>query len=162
MKFEYHIEKYSELGLIVKRGNTQNTVVFWDENEGAATYILELFRLSQEYHCFEYKDGFVQEAEIVEDDNALRCGQHLTTEAPGIVGNKFAVNQTYNGVHYNVLQFEFSMIKPVTTIQIERNVFYHSFNDLPCGDYIVCLKIENRLGETIAESTPYYFHINDA
>ena len=119
MKFEINKDKIRDLGLIVKRGNSNNTVLFWDENEQAASYIVEVFR------CVE--DNV--EAGFLSDYVAAKCSR--------------------------------GGAKPVCTIAVERNKFYHSINDLPCGYYIVCLKVENRNGEVVEESAPYCFNVED-
>ena len=44
MKFEFNINECKDLGLIVKRGNKDNIVVFFDAIEEASGYIIELYR----------------------------------------------------------------------------------------------------------------------
>ena len=97
-------------------------MLFWDENEEAMTYLIEVFRYA--------------------GDNKIEQG----------FLNNFVVASIS----------KFGKAKPVCTIAVERNKFYHSINDLPCGDYIVCLKVENKLGEVCEESAPYCFHIEDS
>lgn len=177
MKFDYKAKNYSYLGLIVKHGNINNVVFFWDENEAAARYLLEFFRIPDGDKGAELCEGFVREAEIYcYSDNAEKLrelGHHsgscLSTKAPGIVHGKFAMNKVSKDSNYfspytscEVLQFELSQIKPICTVTVERNTFYYSLNDLPCGDYIVCLKVEDRQGQISGESAPYYFHVDDA
>lgn len=61
MKFEYNKEKYADLGLIVKHGNSQNVVFFWDEVEDAASYVIEIYRYVGDR---KFSEGFM-------DDNAI-------------------------------------------------------------------------------------------
>ena len=175
MKFDYKAKNYSYLGLIVKHGNINNIVFFWDENESAARYLLDFFRIPDGDKGAQLFEGFVREAEIYDSDNAEKLrelgyngGCCLSTKAPGIVHGKFAMNKASKSDYFNnytsceVLQFEFSQIKPICTVTIERKTFYYSLNDLPCGDYILCLKVEDRQGQISGESAPYYFHVDDA
>ncbi len=121
MKFEYNKDKFAELGLIVKHGNCQNIVFFWDETEQAASYIVEIYRYVGDTQL---SRGFMNDSDV-----------YLTVKQ--------------------------GKAKPVCAITVERNKFYHSVNDLPCGDYIVCLKVEDRSGEICKEAKPYYFYIKD-
>lgn len=171
MKFEYNKEKYVDLGLIVKHGNVQNIVMFWDENKNAVSYILEFYRIDWNYK----EEGFFHETSIQEREVELydyrgsrkEIDKYLPISEPAIVSNNFASMREWNEGNggpkrSEVTFYKFDKAKPVCTIIVERNKFYHSINDLPCGDCIVCLKVENRNGEVYAESAPYYFHINDA
>ncbi len=173
MKFEYNKEKFAELGLIVKHGNCNNIVFFWNENDEAVSYNLEIYRIGWQYKnegAFE-EIGIVNSEAEVYDMNGRRkvANQRLSKQCPAIIENSYAVEREWKEgygsrptLRYEVLKYDFNFAFPVCTINIERNKFYHSINDLPCGDYIVCLKLENRSGEIFAESVPYYFHIDDA
>lgn len=169
MKFEYNKEKIVDLGLIVKHGNVQNIVMFWDENKNAVLYILEIYRIDWHYE----RNGFFEEVNILKQEieirvngrKAKRVNKYLSKTGLVLAENKFASMNTWREDGYDRSEVALASLdkaKPVSTIVVERNKFYHSINDLPCGDYIVCLKVENRNGEVYAESAPYYFHINDA
>lgn len=181
MKFVYNKEIYSDLGLIVKHGNIGNIVFFWDENNLAVNYILEIWRIPEGDKGEKIVEGFVQETEICDSEAALekvlgqepypyRRGENtcLGSLTPGIEWGKFAMNKIWQRRNEKafsrcqVIEFEFNSIKPICTISVDRNKFYHSINDLPHGDYIVCLKVEDRQGEIIEEAMPYYFHVEDA
>lgn len=177
MKFEYNKEKFADLGLIVKRGNIGNMVFFWEEQNDAVIYNLEIYRVPEDYETKLYVEGFIKEAKISSLTNDLqevlghpyanRNSNCVTTKAPGFVNGKIVFNcfgdySNWRYNHCNTMEFELAAIKPICAITVERNKFYHSINDLPCGDYIVCLKVENRNGEIFAESVPFYFHIEDA
>lgn len=44
MKFEFIESNSSNVGLVMSKGVSGNIVFFWDENEDAAEYVLELYR----------------------------------------------------------------------------------------------------------------------
>lgn len=169
MKFEYNETMFANLGLTVRHGNVQNIVFFWDEQPEAACYNLEIYRIDWRYK----QEGFFREAEVMERKVRVHyCGEPVTdkclsTDSPAIMAKQFAVtkwgdNNVCGDARSEVLFYEFEKAKPVCTVTVERNKFYHSVNDLPCGGYIVRLKAENRSGEIFAEAPPYYFHIDDA
>ena len=166
MKFEFNKEKYVDLGLIVKHGNMQNIVMFWDENAQAMSYILEIYRIDWNYE----NECFFEEATVKEQQdssyNRVAGDKSLSIDGPAVVSMQFAAMREWvENYRYNrseVTFHDFGQAKPVCTVAVDRNKFYHSINDLPCGDYIVCFKVEDRSGEICAQSAPYYFHINDA
>lgn len=54
---------------------------------------------------------------------------------------------------------DFSEVKYITTLESERNSLYFFINFLPVGKYIAILQAEDRTGENIECSYPYYFGI---
>ena len=45
--FDCNLKNRVENGLFVKNGNADNIVIFWDEYESAASYILDMYRLEE-------------------------------------------------------------------------------------------------------------------
>lgn len=178
MKFEFIESNSSNLGLVMSRGVSGNRVFFWDENEDAAEYVLELYRTplalkastfifpskvyEQEISIPVYSDermGFIKSTEInsrAEKQLSFIDGKLATTrewedDNPQYYREKIKRSK----MEYT----DFSEIKPVCVDSIDRNKFYKSYDDLAKGSYILLLKIMNRQGKEIARSYPYYFNI---
>ena len=64
-------------------------------------------------------------------------------------------NKSFRGVN----AVDFSEVKYITTLESERNGLYFFINFLPVGKYIAILQAEDRTGENIECSYPYYFGI---
>ena len=169
MKFEFIEGKSKEVGIVMSVGNAGNIVFFWDENESAAEYCIELYRSPLSFK----REGFIKSSTTVETEILIETYGHrekglnsAVQNAPAFVDGKLAGNNEwqegdfYHKVKRSTVVFkDFSEIKPVCVETIDRNRFYKSFNDLAKGAYIVLLKIINRKGEEIARSYPYYFNI---
>ena len=171
MKFEFDAKKCRDIGLEVKYGNVGNVVFFYDQIEAAAGYKLELFRLD-----FDMKqNGFLQLADIHINEGSIIGwetnisfkDEYITLKGPAYKGNDFLVmleREDYCRRKGKVRRTElnrypFSDVKPVCTLEMERNVFYASVSFLPEGNYICMLKVEDRTGNEIAASMPYYFKV---
>ena len=179
MKFEFNEEKSTNVGLVMSNGTTGNIVFFWDENEDAAEYVIELYRspISKKYSGF-ILFSEVQELEVSTSEYSdarrgfvdVKVKNTSINRTIGIVGDKLTTTRTWedtNPRNYRekvkrseVVYKEFSEVKPVCVEIIERNRFYKSFNDLAKGSYIAVLKLMNRGGEEISRSYPYYFTID--
>jgi hypothetical protein len=179
MKFEFNEEKSTNVGLVMSTGTIGNTVFFWDENEEAAEYVIELYRspISKKYNGFIFPSE-VQEREVSTSEYSdtrrrfvdVKVKNTSINRTIGIVGDKLTTTRTWedtNSGNYRgkvqrseVTYNEFSEVKPVCVEIIERNRFYKSFNDLAKGSYIAILKLMNRGGEEISRSYPYYFTID--
>ena len=175
MKFDFDYEKCSDVGLIVKYGNSNNVVFFYDQIEEAAGYRLELFRLE-----FDMKqNGFLQPADIKLNKGTMgyyggkpelyeyEYVTNLPAFLPGykeneLIGMREWQESDYHSRRINrteITRYPFSKVKPICTLEIERNVFYASVSFLSEGDYICILKAEDRAGNEIAASRPYYFKV---
>ena len=170
MKFEFDANKCRNVGLEVKYGNVGNVVFFYDQIEAAAGYKLELFRLD-----FDMKqNGFLQLADIkinkgikelyggrrenFEDQYVVNLPAYRDNELIGVrewqeSDYRKKINRT------ELSRYPFSKVKPICTLDMERNVFYASVSFLPKGNYICMLKVEDRTGNEIAASMPYYFKV---
>ncbi len=170
MKFEFDAAKCVDMGLEVKYGNVGNVVFFYDQIDEAAEYKLELFRLD-----FDMKqNGFLKPANIQVNKvvKELYGGRRETfedgyvTNAPSYKDDKLVemrewqesdsrkkVNRT------ELIYRPFAEVKPICTLEMERNIFYASVSFLPEGNYICILKAEDRMGNEIAASMPYYFKV---
>ncbi len=172
MKFEFNARKCRDVGLEVKYGNVGNVVFFYDQIEEAAGYKLELFRLDLDMK----QNGFLKPAEIRkkkgDKEEHLHRGkepfadEYLTVVAPAYQRNELIAQREWEERHgYNVIKrtaldrYPFSKVKPICTLEMERNVFYASVSFLPEGNYICLLKAEDRTGNEIAASKPYYFKV---
>ena len=170
MKFEFDAKKCRDIGLEVKYGNVGNVVFFYDQIEAAAGYKLELFRLD-----FDMKqNGFLQLADIQinKDVKELYGGKReafedeFITDAPAYEGEQLVAMREWQEQDYRrkvkrteLKRYPFSKVKPICTAEMERNVFYVSVSFLPEGNYICMLKVEDRTGNEIAASMPYYFKV---
>ena len=171
MKFEFDAKKCCDVGLEVKYGNVGNIVFFYDQIEAAAGYKLELFRLD-----FDMKpNGFLQLADIQinKDVKELYGGRREYFEDQYVVNlpayrdnELISVREWQESDDRNrkinrteLSRYPFSEVKPVCTLEMERNVFYASVSFLPEGNYICMLKVEDRTGNEIAASMPYYFKV---
>lgn len=165
MKFEFIESNSSNVGLVMSKGVSGNIVFFWDENEDAAEYDIEIYRSPLSFK----REGFIKSSTTVETEILIETYGHrenvvdsVVQNEPAFVDGKLAGNNEW---HYykvkrsTVVYKDFSEIKPVCVETIDRNRFYKSFNDLAKGAYIILLKIINRKGEEIARSYPYYFNI---
>jgi hypothetical protein len=185
MKFDFVKSKCFDLGLVVKHGNSDNVVFFFDENEDAACYKLRLFRTN----LVANSESFIVEDSIISDDIQYRnnndwfdlnsnhieknqdklCFQKedLFVQVKRIIRAKnVKINgqANYYGGYFDyeysdVLKEKFSDVKFITTIESDRNNLYFNVNFLPCGQYLAILDIENRNGEIFKTSIPYYFVI---
>ena len=178
MKFEFIESNSSNVGLVMSKGVSGNVVFFWDENDDAAEYILELFRSP-----FSIKAAtFILPSKVYEHEisipvysdekrrfiNATEINSRAERQ-PSFIEGKLATTryweeqdqQNYrNKIKRSKVEYtDFSEIKPVCVESIDRNTFYKSYNDLAQGSYILLLKIVNRKGEEITRSYPYYFNI---
>ena len=171
MKFEFDANKCRNVGLEVKYGNVGNVVFFYDQIEAAAGYKLELFRLD-----FDMKqNGFLQLADIqinkgvkelyggrrenFEDQYVVNLPAYRDNE---LIGVREWQESDYRSRKINrteLSRYPFSKVKPICTLDMERNVFYASVSFLPEGNYICILKAEDRMGNEIAASMPYYFKV---
>lgn len=169
MKFEFDAKKCCDVGLEVKYGNVGNVVFFYDQIEAAAGYKLELFRLD-----FDMKqNGFLQFADIQINKGVKELygdkrvfEDEFITDAPAYEGEQLVAMREWQEqdcrgkVKRTELQrYPFSKVKPICTLDMERNVFYASVSFLPEGNYICTLKAEDRTGNEIAASMPYYFKV---
>lgn len=170
MKFEFDAAKCKDMGLEVKYGNVGNVVFFYDQIEEAAGYKLELFRLDLDMK----QNGFLQPADIKINKGAkeLYGGRREAFEdefisnSPAYEGDLLVVMQEWQESDYRkktnrtrLERYPFSVVKPICTLEMERNVFYASVSFLPEGNYICILKAEDRMGNEIAASMPYYFKV---
>ena len=171
MKFEFDAVKCKDMGLEVKYGNVGNVVFFYDQIEEAAGYKLELFRLD-----FDMKqNGFLQLADIqinkgvktlygggsepFEDEYVANLPAYMGDE---LIGMREWQESDYRNRKINrteLSRYPFSKVKPICKLDMERNVFYASVSFLPKGNYICILKAEDRMGNEIAASMPYYFKV---
>ena len=173
MKFDFDIEKCGDVGLIVKYGNSNNVVFFFDENEDATSYSLELYRLDFDMG----NNGFLREVCEIQRVTAVKyfvtskesyVNECLTEPGnPYYRDHKLISQYVWEEEAYNpsrvkrvkILEYPFDQVKPICTIPIDRNTFYTSIDFLPEGRYICVLKIEDRMGEIIKRSVPYYFKV---
>lgn len=172
MKFQFNINECKDLGLIVKRGNKDNIVVFFDGDEEAGGYIIELYRLGFTLP----KEGFLQAANIIKKSEKVRKQispneykeieiTSLDIDGPAYIGNELVVTRRLNERDYHrrllnysqVEKYSFDRVKPICSIDIDRNQYYANIDFLPYGNYFLILKVENRSGEILATTIPYYF-----
>ena len=171
MKFEFDAKKCCDVGLEVKYGNVGNVVFFYDQIEAAAGYKLELFRLD-----FDMKqNGFLCLADIQIKKGVKRRydgtetfeDEYLTFAGPAYQEYELITQREWDELQYgnskikrtSLERFPFSKVKPICVLEMERNVFYASVSFLPEGNYICMLKVEDRTGNEIAASMPYYFKV---
>ena len=176
MKFEFDIRKCSDVGLVVKYGNSNNVVFFFDENEDAASYSLELYRLDFDMG----NNGFLREVcEIQKKEASYQKGydviEKYTDESlvspkqPYFDGKQLIAQREWNESTYEryrptitrheIIKYSFDEIKPICSISIDRRTFFASVDFLPEGEYICILNVEDRNGEIIKRSVPYYFKV---
>lgn len=170
MKFEFDASRCKNMGLKVKYGNVGNVVFFYDQLEEAAGYKLELFRLDLDMK----QNGFLQSADIKINKGAKEFyggrrevfEDEFISNSPAYEGNLLVVMKEWqesdSRKKINRTKLErhpFSVVKPICTLEMERNVFYASVSFLPEGNYICMLKAEDRMGNEIAASIPYYFKV---
>ena len=170
MKFEFNINECKDLGLIVKRGNKDNIVVFFDAIEEASGYIIELYRLEFTLP----KEGFLQAANIKSEKVRKQISPNeykeikiisLNIDGPAYIGNELVVTRRWDEKDYRgrsikisqVEKYSFDRVKPICSIDIDRNRYYANIDFLPYGNYLLILKVENRSGEILATTIPYYF-----
>ena len=172
MKFEFNINECKDLGLIVKRGNKDNIVVFFDAIEEASGYIIELYRAD----FMLPKEGFLQAANIIKKSEKVRKQispneykeieiTSLNIDGPAYIGNELVVTRRWDEKDYRgrsiklsqVEKYSFDRVKPICSIDIDRNQYYANIDFLPYGNYLLILKVENRSGEILATTIPYYF-----
>jgi hypothetical protein len=178
MKFEFDIRKCSDVGLVVKYGNSNNVVFFFDENEDAASYSLELYRLDFDMG----NNGFLREVCEIQKKEGTFCkngsyekyiNESLSVpNQPYFQGDELISQHKWNELDtspYNrrgsqierceLIKYSFEKVKPITSISIDRGTFYTSIDFLPEGEYICVLNIEDRMGEIFKKSVPYYFKV---
>lgn len=176
MKFDFDIKKCSDVGLVVKYGNSNNVVFFFDENEDAAVYSLELYRLNFDMG----NNGFLKNVcEIQKQELSYKKGygvvEKYTDEAlvspkqPYFDGKQLVSQREWDEPTYDryrptikrheIIKYSFDEIKPICSISIDRRTFFASVDFLPEGEYICILNVEDRNGEIIKRSVPYYFKI---
>ena len=150
MKFDFDYEKCSNVGLTVKYGRNHNVVFFYDEDEDAAGYSIELYRLGFE----ELRNGFLELGETEQK----YYGEGLVKEDRKPYFKDKNLLATRGGI--GVCRFPFEKIKPICTLSMDRHTFYASVDFLPVGQYICILKVEDRSGEIVKSSVPYYFTVS--
>jgi hypothetical protein len=179
MKFEFDIRKCSDVGLVVKDGNSNNVVFFFDENEDAASYSLELYRLDFDMG----NNGFLREVceiltskegELYKNGNYEKyINESLSVpNQPYFQGDELISQHKWNEMDTSpysrrgsqierceLIKYPFDEVKPICSISIDRNTFFASVDFLPEGEYICILNVEDRNGEIIKRSVPYYFKI---
>lgn len=170
MKFEFNINECKDLGLIVKRGNKDNIVVFFDAIEEASGYIIELYRADFMFPS----EGFLQAANVKSEKVRQQISPNeykeieitsLDIDGPAYIGNELVVTRRWNERDYHqrllnysqVEKYSFDRVKPICSIDIDRNQYYANIDFLPYGNYLLILKVENRSGEILATTIPYYF-----
>ena len=130
MKFEFDIRKCSDVGLVVKYGNSNNVVFFFDENEDAASYSLELYRLDFDMG----NNGFLREVcEIQKKEASYQKGydviEKYTDESlvspkqPYFDGKQLIAQREWNESTYDcyrptltrheIIKYSFDEIKPI-------------------------------------------------
>lgn len=187
MKFDFDLEKCSDVGLVVKHGNKDNVVLFFDEFEDASIYRATLFRTE-----VAFAEGFIQMANIISKKYEYRQpeGEYaeekiVNSPCPTFIEKKLVqqVNkriickyykpadfksysnscnfgkEEYGFDTYGVIYESFDKVKYITQIESQRNDLYINIDFLPCGHYFVVLHVENRNGEIIKTSVPYYFNV---
>lgn len=172
MKFEFNINECKDLGLIVKRGNKDNIVVFFDAIEEASGYIIELYRADFMFPS----EGFLQAANVKSEKVRQQISPNeykeieitsLDIDGPAYIGNELVVTRRWNERDYyrcllsysQVEKYSFDRVKPICSIDIDRNQYYANIDFLPYGNYLLILKVENRSGEILATTIPYYFAV---
>ena len=178
MKFVFKQDNYSDIGLIVKHGNKDNVVLFFDKIEDAALYRANLFRTNVNWQ----NDGFIKEEKVLHKfikfeiiNNYGRIKEEMKTSFyinepnyPSVVKDKLCF-QTYENICDRWGQHEitsvnyedFENVKFITSLESSRDELYINIDFLPCGSYFVCLEVENRGGEIIKSAVPYYFKIRN-
>lgn len=172
MKFELNESNNYELGLVVR--HYANIIgVFWDENPVAASYIIELYRLNFQFPS----EGFLSKVEITEstwrstkpyERNIMITNTEISVSSPAYIGKNFVKNdeklsdKKSQRQQYSVILYPFTSVKPVYYLTIERNRYYTALNDLVAGDYIIVLKSEDKQGNIIEQSIPYYFCVSES
>ena len=178
MKFDFDIKKCSDVGLIVKYGNSNSIVFFFDENEDAASYSLELYRLDFDMG----NNGFLREVcEILtrNEGSFYKNGNRETyvneslalPDQPYFQGDELISQHKWNELDTSyrrkverceLIKYSFEKVKPICSISIDRNTFFTSVDFILEGQYICVLKVEDRSGNTIAQSVPYYFIVSES
>ena len=172
MKFEFNEKDCKDFGLIVKHGNKDNIVVFYDKITDASGYIIELFRVNFALSG----EGFLQAANIQSEKVLKRTYQgheekentFVDVDGPAYVGNELVAVRRWDETDYyrttvkfsKVERYSFDMVKPICSISIDRNQYFANIDFLPYGNYLLVLKAENRNGEIIAATIPYYFVVS--
>jgi len=187
MKFGFDKNKCSDIGLIVKHGNKDNVVLFFDEVENAATYKAVLFRTDVVYGT----EKFLSEGNITQRKIKLRHFDNNIEEKdytllndhslPLFIGNNLVYQTKYKSSCesycfddsrnwmssgreceiYKVNEVPFEKVKYITQLESSRNDLYINIDFLPCGNYIVIVQAEDRNGQTIKCAMPYYFKVNE-
>ena len=73
MKFTFDKDRYCDLGLVLKHGNRDNIVLFFDEIEDAAIYRAKLFRTEVEFEI----EGSLREVELISKEVEYRLGRYV-------------------------------------------------------------------------------------
>ena len=187
MKFDFDYDKCSDVGLVVKHGNKDNVVLFFDEIEEAACYRANLFRTDIN---FGEQDGFLKKGEVTENpltihydyngatteviEQRLKNGdlrfieknlvQQITaSELTNCTIKNAGQSRSYYSNSYKlqkIREISFNEVKFISSLESGRNDLFINIDFLPCGYYFVILQAEDRNGNIIKESIPYYFKID--
>lgn len=167
MQFKFCADECSDVGLIVRHGNQDNVVLFFDENPEAACYQALLFRTDAVFPM----EGFLEEARIEESKVTRRYSEieiistRILNKSPVYQKEELVVpkseqfDRDAQKTIYSIERMEFDTIKFITCLESSRNNLYINITFLPIGQYFVILNVEGRSGETIETSLPYYFKV---
>ena len=178
MKFDFDIKKCSDVGLIVKYGNSNNVVFFFDENEDAASYSLELYRLDfdmgnngflrevceiqKQESSYQKRNGVIEkytDEALVSPKQPYFDGKQLVSQRAWDEPTYDRYRHTITITRHEIIKYSFDEIKPICSISIDRRTFFASVDFLPEGEYICILNVEDRMGEIFKKSVPYYFKV---
>ena len=137
----YNLTKGTSSGLVVDK-IAEGFCAFWDRNEKAAYYTVEILRAGQKRHI---KAKYPLKIVIVYQGNAV-----YTLNEKEQVYSISNVNPETVSVSLQDLRFMISET-------IERNKCFYSINGLPKGLYLIQVKAENRNGELLWKS--YLEHV---
>lgn len=137
----YNLTKGTSSGLVVDK-IAEGFCAFWDRNEKAAYYTVEILRAAQKRHI---KGKYPLKKVIVYQGNAV-----YTLNEKEQVYSISNVNPETVSVSLQDLRFMISET-------IERNKCFYSINGLPKGLYLIQVKAENRNGELLWKS--YLEHV---
>lgn len=132
----YNLTKGTTTGLVVDK-IAEGFCAFWDRNEKAAYYTVEILRAAQKRHI---KGKYPLKKVIVYQGNAVYT----------VNGN----NQVYSIGNGNPETMSVSLqdLRFMISETIERNKCFYSINGLPNGLYLIQVKAENRTGELLWKS----------
>ena len=132
----YNLTKGTTTGLVVDK-IAEGFCAFWDRNEKAAYYTVEILRAAQKRHI---NGKYPLKKVIVYQGNAVYTFK----------GN----NQVYSIGNGNPETMSVSLqdLRFMISETIERNKCFYSINGLPNGLYLIQVKAENRNGELLWKS----------